>query len=143
MTGSWGLLRPFWSLRGRSWQPLGGSWGAHEGVWEALGCLLGRLEGDPNATKLKCTKKVNFWTDFRPCGRFMGLHFGAQNRPKSGPKRVQNLEDFQERKSCASRASWTPLGPILGRFGRHLGLPKSAPVLEFVLREQNSRFCQR
>ena len=41
----YGLLRPSWSLLGRSWRPLGASLGALGGVWGPLGRLLGRLGG--------------------------------------------------------------------------------------------------
>ena len=73
-------------------------------------------------------------------GGVLGGVLGAQNRAKSDPRRVQNSDDFQERKKLSSRASWGRLESILGLFGGYLGVNFSPPVLENVVREQISRF---
>ena len=72
--------------------------------------------------------------------KFLGSHLGAQNGQKWYPKRIKNSTDFQEHKNCSPRASWSRLGPILRHFGGHLGVQNNAPVLEFVVFREKSRF---
>ena len=73
-------------------------------------------------------KNINLQTPKRRIILRYGAPFGSQNQPKSTPKRVKIQDDFQERKKCSPRASWSRLGPILGHFGGHLGLQYRAPV---------------
>ena len=73
-------------------------------------------------------------------GEVLGGHLGAQNPPKSHPKRVQIEVDFQERKKSSSRASWSRLGAFLEHFGGHLGVQICAPVHAGVCGVKNHVF---
>ena len=83
------LLRPSWSLLGRSWQPLGASLGALRGVLGPLGRLLGRLGKHPTRHPPDMPKKVHFKTLICRVSLAKGSVLGAQNRPKSDPKRLK------------------------------------------------------
>ena len=56
------------------------------------------------------------------------------------PAGLRIQDDFQERKSCSSRASWSRLGPILGHLGGHLGSDICAPVHAGVCLVKNHVF---
>ena len=86
---SWGGLGGSWSPLGRllegpgvSWAPLGPSWGGLGGSWRPLGRLLGGLGDDQNITKITCEKKSTSRPPNAESHAHLGLHFGAQNRPK-------------------------------------------------------------
>ena len=77
-------------------------------------------QDDPKSSKNRLQKMIKILIVFKTAigpsvPKFWALKT-TQNRPKSHPKRVKNEDDFQERKSCSSRASWSRLGPILGRW---------------------------
>ena len=147
MTGSWGLLEHSWNLQGRSWRPLGSSWkglGASRGplgdVLGRLGRFLGRLGVFQQRSRTRCSARTIFRAQNGSCTIVFAPPKGGKMESKWNPKRVKIQDDLQERISCSSRASWIPLGPILGRLGGHLGLPKSGFVLEILVRDKNSRF---
>jgi hypothetical protein len=142
-------LEPSWPAPGVSWAPLGACWDPRGGLLEPPGALLGascRLLGgswgqndpnlapqdDPKSSKNRLQKMIKILIDFKTAigpttPKFWALK-NTQNQPKSHPKRVKNEDDFQERQSCSSRASWGRLGPILRHFGGHLGSQICAPV---------------
>ena len=64
----------------------------------------------------------------------------SKKETKIDQNRFQNESKIKTIFKGEKDALQEPLGRLLGRFGHHVGRPKSAPVWECVVREQNSRF---
>jgi hypothetical protein len=96
-----------------------------------IGACIGACIGDPRGNGIGACMGA--------CIGDLGLHFGNQNRPNRTNNESKFKAIFKSEKG-SPRSSWGRLGPILGHFGDHLGASNSAPVVEIVVREQESRF---
>ena len=131
------LLEPPGALLAASWSLFECSWGGHGASWAPLEPSWRR----PKHHKDNMSKKGQLPDPTTQTYRaLMGTFWELQIDHKRHPKRVKISYDFQERKSCSSRASWSRLGPILRHFGRHLGAPKIAAVSAGVVFGENSCF---
>ena len=141
--GDFGDLSGSWSTLGASSGTLGGLLGALGGVLGPLRMLLGEswgLSGRLRRDQNNMLKEERFQERILGTVLVFDPLMESQDRSKSDPKRVHIQDEFQERKSCSSRASWARLGSILKHFGSHLGIPICAPVLAGVISGENSRF---
>ena len=147
MSGSCGLLGSSWVLLGPSWRPLGASLGALGGVLGPLERLLGASWGlfgafganlgATKTTQKQHAKKHQFSNPSRGApSKFLGVQKGA----KIDQNRTPNESKFNTICKSDKVALQDPLGAVLGHFGGHLGVQNSAPVLEFVISGENSRF---
>ena len=69
-----------------------------------------------------------------------GDHLGAQKRPKTEPKTIQNQSENREAHKSDPRGSRTRLGAILVALGAPCGSPETPKVLENVIFRANSLF---
>ena len=126
--GSEGRLEAFCILAGHlgwSFEALeaffGASWGALEALLEPpgallgpLGCLLDRLRGDQNLTKITCQTKVNLRCEGGSFPIYFKEGFGRPKSTKIGHKPSPNLTRFSRTKKLLFRSllgpSWADLG---------------------------------
>ena len=83
------LLRSLGLLLGPPGTLLAASWSLLRGSWGLLGASWAVLEAIQNNKNITCKKRSTSRPPKRESTRLLGPLFGAQNRPKSDPKRVK------------------------------------------------------
>ena len=131
LRGILGDLGRSWMVLGRSWGVLGCSWGRLGRVLRGLGSVLeglGRSWGDTLSSPISDRFFDGFDRQKGAKREVRQSDLGSQNGSKSDSKRIQNEDDFRNRK----KAFQDHLGPVLGR---------SWVILDAILRSKISLRC--
>ena len=132
----WALLGPLGRLLEALETPLGRSWSLVGASWTRLRPPWRR----PKHHNDNMREKINFQTPLRSFPLAYGAPFWDPKSTKLGPQTDPKLRRFSRPKKLLFKSFLGTSWADLGHFGGHLGVHNRAPVSDFAVAGETSRF---